>query len=106
MKGVETMSELSEMVMLVCFGFSWPMNVIKSCRTKSAKGKSLSFLCLILLGYVAGITAKLTNVAYMRELTERWYILAAYLLNFTMVGVDLCLYCRNRRLDKEREKTA
>ena len=35
------------------------MNIAKSLRTKSTKGKSLAFLMVIELGYVAGITHKI-----------------------------------------------
>ena len=96
------MPELLEIVMLLCFGASWPMNVIKSWRARTAKGKSLAFLCLIELGYVAGIAAKLLNPVYMDSFAQKWYVLFFYVLNFTMVGVDLCLYFRNRRLDREK----
>ena len=95
------MSELLEITMLLCFGASWPMNVIKSWRARTAKGKSLAFLCLIEIGYVAGVASKLLNPAYMASFSEKWYVLFFYILNFTMVGVDLCLYFRNRRLDRE-----
>ena len=96
------MSELLEIVMLLCFGASWPMNVMKSYRARTAKGKSLAFLCLIEIGYVAGVASKLLNPAYMASFSEKWYVLFFYILNFTMVGVDLCLYFRNRRLDREK----
>ena len=33
--------------MLLCFGAAWPMNIIKSIKTKSTKGKSLPFLLTI-----------------------------------------------------------
>ena len=97
------MSELLEIVMLLCFGASWPMNVMKSYRARTAKGKSLAFLCLIEIGYVAGVASKLLNPAYMASFSEKWYVLFFYILNFTMVGADLGLYFRNRRLDRERE---
>ena len=96
------MSELLEITMLLCFGASWPMNVIKSWRARTAKGKSLAFLCLIEIGYVAGVASKLLNPAYMASFSETWYVLFFYILNFTMVGVDLCVYFRNRRLDREK----
>ena len=96
------MSELLEITMLLCFGASWPMNVIKSWRARTAKGKSLAFLCLIEIGYVAGVASKLLNPAYMASFAQKWYVLFFYVLNFTMVGVDLCLYFRNRRLDREK----
>ncbi len=96
------MPEMLEIVMLLCFGASWPMNVIKSWKARTTKGKSLAFVCLILLGYVAGITAKLINPAYMASFSEKWYVLFFYVLNFVMVGIDFCLYFRNLKLDRER----
>lgn len=94
------MSELLEIAMIVCFGASWPMNVIKSYRSRTTKGKSLVFLCLIFAGYIAGIFSKFTNAAYMAQIAQKWYILFFYFLNLIMVGADLYLYARNRRLEK------
>ena len=97
------MSEILETLMIVSFGVSWPLNVIKSLRTRSAKGKSLSFLCLIFFGYIAGILSKLLNAEYMANIAGKWYVLLFYCLNFIMVGLDLALYFRNRKLDRQRE---
>lgn len=99
------MSEFLEIVMLVSFGASWPMNVVKSYRARTAKGKSLGFLLLILFGYVAGIAAKLINETYMASISQKWYVLFFYVLNFVMVAIDLGMYVRNCRLDKMDEKT-
>jgi len=98
------MSELLEIIMIVSFGFSWPMNVLKSYRARTTKGKSLSFLCLIFFGYIAGIASKFTNEAYMAAFSEKWYVLFFYVLNLIMVGTDLCLYARNRKLDRMGDK--
>ena len=98
------MAELLEVIMIVSFGASWPLNVIKSYKARTAKGKSLAFLCLILFGYVAGITSKFLNPTYMASFSTKWYVLVFYILNFVMVAADLCLYIRNRRLDKANEK--
>ena len=57
-------TELCEILMLISFGFSWPMNVIKSIKSRTAKGKSLWFLVLILFGYVCGIISKLTAPSF------------------------------------------
>ena len=95
--------EYLEMAMIVCFGVSWPFNVIKSYRARTAKGKSLLFLVLILAGYVAGIISKLLNRSYMADLSSKWYVLFFYVLNFIMVFADFCLYFRNRKLDKAAE---
>ncbi len=94
------MPEILEIIMILCFGASWPFNVAKSFRARTAKGKSLLFLILIEVGYIAGIAAKLTNPVYMAAFGEKWYVLFFYVLNFAMVGTDVILYFRNRRLDK------
>ena len=90
--------ELMEVCMIVAFGCSWPMNVIKSWKVRTAKGKSLPFLLLILGGYVCGITSKLLSPGY------KWYVLFFYILNFIMVSADLVLYVRNYRLDKMQKQ--
>jgi len=92
------MPELLEITMLICFGFSWPLNVIKSYKARTAKGKSLPFLCLIIAGYIAGIASKFINPAF--DYAEKWYVLFFYFLNLIMVSLDLFMYFRNRRLDK------
>lgn len=96
------MAEILEIIMIVSFGVSWPMNVIKSYKARTTKGKSLAFLLLILFGYVAGITSKFVNEAYMASFSEKWYVLFFYVLNFIMVSCDLCMYVRNAKLDKKR----
>ena len=93
------MPEILEIIMIVSFGVSWPFNVVRSYRARTAKGKSPAFLIFILIGYIAGIAAKLANPAYMAEFSTKWYVLIFYILNFIMVSVDFGLYLRNRRLD-------
>lgn len=97
----EMIPEILEIVMIVSFGASWPMNVMKSYKARTTKGKSLAFLCLILFGYVAGILSKLLNPVYMAAFASKWYVLFFYVLNFIMVATDLALYVRNYRLDKK-----
>ena len=97
------MAEILEVIMIVSFGASWPLNVLKSYRARTTKGKSLAFLLLILFGYVAGITSKFINEAYMAEFAQKWYVVFFYCLNFIMVSVDLALYIRNYKLDKQNE---
>lgn len=98
------MSELLEIIMIVSFGASWPLNVVKSYKARTTKGKSLAFLCLIFFGYIAGIASKFLNEAYMASFADKWYVLFFYVLNLCMVGVDLLLYVRNKRLDKMKEE--
>ena len=97
------MAEIFEIIMIVSFGASWPMNVMKSYKARSAKGKSISFLCLIFFGYIAGIISKFTNAAYMASFAEKWYVLVFYFINISMVGADIILYIRNKKLDKLAE---
>ena len=94
------MAELLEIIMVLSFGASWPFNVVKSYRARTAKGKSPVFLLLIMFGYVAGITSKFLNEAYMAQFSAKWYVLFFYFLNLVMVSVDFALYLRNRRLDR------
>lgn len=90
--------------MIISFGASWPMNVIRSYKARTAKGKSLAFLLFILFGYIAGIIGKCINPVYMAQFAQKWYVLFFYCLNFIMVSADLCLYFRNKKLDKLAEK--
>lgn len=98
------MAEILEIIMIVSFGASWPLNVVKSYKARTTKGKSLGFLCLIFFGYIAGIASKLVNPVYMAAFADKWYVLFFYVLNLVMVGTDLCLYYRNYLLDKKAGK--
>ena len=89
------MGSVFETIMLVCFGFSWPMNLIKAYNAKTAKGTSLPFILLIIIGYVAGIIAKIVT-------GQTNYVLAAYVLNLAIVLLNLVIYFRNSTLDKKR----
>jgi len=98
------MAELLEITMIVSFGISWPLNVIKSYKARTTKGKSLAFLFLIFFGYIAGIASKLVNETYMANFSQKWYVLFFYVLNFIMVSADLLMYARNKKLDKLNEQ--
>ena len=87
------MSELLETVMLICFGLSWPVNVYRSYTSRTARGMSTLFILLIISGYTAGIAAKILS-------GNTGFILAVYLINLTVVLLDLAVYFRNRRLDR------
>ena len=89
------MGSILETVMLVCFGFSWPLNVIKAYKAKTAKGTSLPFILLIIAGYMAGISAKLIT-------GQINYVLIAYILNLAIVSLNVIVYFRNVSLDKKR----
>ena len=80
--------------MLLCFGAAWPMNIIKSLRSRTAGGKSVMFQWAILIGYICGITNKILNGADI--------VLFLYILNFMMVSTYTVLIYRNRALDRKR----
>ncbi|MCQ2796792.1 MAG: hypothetical protein MJ213_05825 [Bacilli bacterium] len=88
-------ADILEAIMVVAFGCSWPFNVYKSFKSKSTKGKSIVFLILIEVGYVAGITGKIINPNF--DWSTRWWIFMFYILNFLMVLADIVLYFINRQ---------
>ena len=90
------MTEFLEMIMLICFGISWPFSVIRNIKAKTAKGMSIEFTLLIIVGYIAGIGAKIYsgNVGF---------VLFVYLLNLVRVSANLVVFFINKRLDKKRE---
>ena len=89
-------AHLFEAGMLVCFGFSWPINVVKAYKAGTAKSTSLAFIFLIITGYVLGISAKIINHQFN-------YVLAVYVLNLVIVFSNVLVYFRNISLDKKRE---
>ncbi|WP_425805233.1 hypothetical protein ACHOLT_01195 [Desulfitobacterium sp. Sab5] len=79
-----------EIIMLICFGAAWPFSIYKSYKSFSIEGKSLLFLIVILVGYIAGI---LNKIYYHYD-----GVIYLYLLNLVMVIADLILYFRNKRV--------
>lgn len=90
--GSFNLASILESMMILCFGLSWPMSIIRSVRSRSTKGKSLLFMCFIAFGYVCGIIAKSLdrnfNLAF-------WF----YIPNIIMVTTDICLYFRNKKIE-------
>ena len=87
------MKEILELIMLICFGISWPLSVCKSLRTKSTSGKSVIFLLAVIIGYLAGIASKIVGAQIN-------YVLFMYCLNLLMVCVDLGVYFVNRHRER------
>ena len=88
-----------ETAMLICFGCSWPINLVKNYKCRSAKGMSLPFILLLIVGYVAGICAKFIIGVNVHNA----YVLVVYLLNLAMVTANQFVYFRNRGLDRKAE---
>lgn len=91
------MAHIFETIMLVCFGLSWPFNIAKSLRSRTAKGKSIQFEILVIVGYLCGLAGKFVS-------GDLSYVVAVYVLDVLMVSVDLALTLRNRRFDRLAEK--
>ncbi len=87
------MSSIFEMIMLLCFGAAWPAAIHKSWVSRTARGKSLLFLVIVFCGYCSGIAFKITG-----NLDK---VVFLYAFNASLVCVDLVLYVRNARLDRQ-----
>ena len=79
-----------ELFFFVFIACAWPVSIVRMLRSKSTKGKSLIFICVILLGYALGIVHK---VIYDPDA-----VIIVYFLNFLLVLTDIIvfLYIRNR----------
>ena len=93
------MAQVFETAMLVLFGISWPLNIAKSIKSRTAEGKSLLFELCIFSGYAIGLAGKLISGSIT-------YVVVVYILDLIMVTTDLILTLRNRRLDKLRNSAA
>lgn len=92
--------QLCEVGMLVAFGFSWPFNIAKSWRSRTAKGKSVQFEFIVVFGYLVGLLGKF--ITWQRSGVLPWSTWF-YLADIAMVLIDIVLYFRNTRLDRKRE---
>ncbi|CAM3621665.1 hypothetical protein ERUR111494_03670 [Erysipelothrix urinaevulpis] len=79
------MSSVFEALMIICFGISWPLSVIKILQTKSIEGKSTGFVVLILSGYVFGILGKVLSNSIN-------YVVVFYVINLVVVSFELYLH--------------
>ncbi|MBD3344068.1 MAG: hypothetical protein GF401_03295 [Chitinivibrionales bacterium] len=82
-----------EVLMLICFGISWPISIFKALRTKEVRGKSWVFIAAVGFGYINGIIHKLVN-------SFDW-VIWLYVFNLIMVTTDLLLYFRYQKLLEE-----
>lgn len=91
--------------MIFCFGLSWPISIRKSWISRTAKGKSLFFEVFLCIGYIFGIVRKILLFAAASEPLGWLFYLGwfFYVLNFCEISIDIGLYFRNVRLDRQRE---
>lgn len=78
-----------EAVMLICFGAAWPFSIYKSWHSRQNAGKSILFLIIIFIGYLAG---SLHKILYNFNVVS--YL---YFLNGLMVLIDILLYFKNKQ---------
>ena len=95
--------QLCEIAMLIAFGCSWPFNIAKSWRSRTAKGKSVIFEFIIIGGYLVGLLGKFITFRRTGVLAySSWF----YIADILMVLVDVVLYFRNTALDRARDGQA
>lgn len=73
-----------EILMLVCFGVSWPISILKAVRTKKVAGKSSVFMSIVILGYASGIIHK---ILYSQD-----WVIVLYAVNLILVATDMFFY--------------
>ena len=104
---VTALTDLLEALTIFCFGLSWPISIRKSIVSRTAKGKSFVFEIFLLVGYAFGIARKAIQLASLPVGGFLfWLSFVFYILNFMQICVDLGLYFRNSRLDREAEAAA
>ena len=100
------MAELFEAVMVISFGVSWPMNIIRAYKAKTAKGTSIIFLGLVEFGYISSIIWKLLTgdmqALFGGDFTK--YGCFFYLLNAIMIFIAILIYFKNKTLDRMEDK--
>ena len=101
---LEQITNLLEALTILCFGLSWPISIRKSYISRTAKGKSLFFEVFLLIGYAFGIARKVIQLTQLHQSGFLFFMSAIfYVLNFIEISIDVGLYFRNTRLDRERE---
>lgn len=104
---METVSIILEIVMIITFGLSWPFNIRRAYKARTAKGTSFAFTFFIAIGYVCGIFSKIFAAAAIGP--SYWTFLRAfafafYFINLSMVTASICIYFRNKKLDKKESE--
>lgn len=84
------MAEIFELIMVISFGLSWPVSIIKTLKSKTVAGKSPIFIALVSFGYICGIISKIIS----NNIT---YVFIFYCINLLMTLFDLLLNLYFRR---------
>lgn len=97
-------TSVMETLMVICFGISWPINIIKAWKSKTAKGSSVLFYSFIWIGYIFAMVGKMAmiigNSPNPWYETVKWYVMFFYVLNIIMVSAGIIICLRNKWFDK------
>ena len=105
---MDTFISIMETMMVILFGISWPINIIKAWKSKTAKGTSVMFYFFIWLGYIFALVGKFALIHEHQPApwyeTVHWYVMFFYFLNIIMVSIGILIYFRNSYLDSKAAK--
>ncbi len=100
---VKDIANILETIMLICFGLSWPISLYKNIKMKSAKGMNIYFTLLIILGYIAGISAKILEGPVLKgsfDGASAIFKFVMYIVNIVIVSCNVVVYFINKKYDK------
>ena len=101
-KFMETFVGIMEMMMVVCFGISWPLNISKAWKSKSTNGISLPFYLLIWVGYVFALLGKFVSIHLNAPnpwyMTVPWYVMIFY-INGIHIDTNMLILNYHQPLD-------
>ncbi len=105
---MSTFTSVMETMMVICFGISWPLNIVKAWKSRTAKGTSILFYFFIWIGYIFAMTGKIAMITANSPMpwydTVEWYVMFFYVLNILMVSAGIIIYLRNKIFDKRGTK--
>ncbi|MEN6406946.1 MAG: hypothetical protein ABFC77_10805 [Thermoguttaceae bacterium] len=91
----DSLIQILEAAMLLCFGVSWPIDIVHTWRAKNVSGKSFWFMAIILAGYLAGIASKFLRAEVHHQPLEP--VTWLYAANTALVAIDLIVSRRFRK---------
>ena len=92
--GLPALAQTLEAIMLICFGVSWPIDIVNTLRVRHVEGKSFTFMAVIFVGYLCGVAGKFSRVAGAGDWPEG--VTWLYAINALLVAADMALYLRFR----------
>lgn len=93
------MDNILEMLMIIFFGISWPLNIVKAWKARTQKGSSVLFYSFILAGYLFGLGSK--YIRLQNGVATPGYVWFFYILNAVMVSTGIAVYFRNGIYDRK-----